>query len=169
MNNSNDLISARALLLSNTSFIREVRLFEGFSSTPYYCPSGILTIGYGFTDKKYTKKKYISKQEAFSILLDILAALIVNLKKLYPNLSTNQYLALSSFCYNLGIHTLIDRRRLINGYLSLYNDNHSLYSLQRCVDCINQYVYSNGKKLDGLVKRRNYESKLFASSHACRV
>lgn len=41
---------------------------EGCRATPYRCPAGYLTIGYGFTESKYLRKKRLTEAQARQIL-----------------------------------------------------------------------------------------------------
>lgn len=166
---NNEYLFAREMLIANSSFLEHIKEFEGFSNTPYACPAGVKTIGYGFTDKKYTSRFFITRGEADRILLLLLTDIIVKLRKMYRNLTEAQYLALASFCYNLGINTLKDKRRNLSLYLSYYNNIPDNYYCNKFIEHLHRYVFSNGKKFDGLVKRRSYESKLFISGHAGRV
>jgi lysozyme len=128
---------------------------EGFFPKPYLCPAGKLTIGYGFTDSKYIKRKTITEKEASRILreeiIPLYAAKVNEIVKV--PLSPFQRAALVSFCYNCGEENLA---RLVNGRDRLNSGNYS--STPRIMQ---RYTKASGKTLQGLVSRREQEAKLF--------
>jgi lysozyme len=126
----------------------------------YLCPAGVATIGYGTTiypDKSKVKigDKLPSKEKAIELFK-------VNLKEyegavdglLYNVLiNQNQYDALVSFVYNLGAgafagSTLLKKIKL--------NPNDLLIK-----DEFMKWVNVNGKKSNGLIRRRKAEAELY--------
>lgn len=125
---------------------------EGLRLTAYKCPAGVWTIGYGHT-QGVSAGHTITKEQAESYFnMDILIH-ENNVEKLVKvPLTQNQFDALVSFEYNIGYgqfktSTLL---RLLN------NKNYSGAAEQ-----FSRWVYSNGKILPGLVKRRQFEKKHF--------
>lgn len=96
--------------------------FEGYhealpngSCTTYYCPAGVLTIGYGCTEGIKPGEVW-TKAKALRMFRKELAKheLFVNEHNL-PDLSQAQYDMLVSFCYNCGpgaLKTLLANRTL---------------------------------------------------------
>lgn len=135
-----------------------IRRFEGWRSRPYVCPAGVPTIGYGATrypdGRKVTlKDKALSLQEG-EALLDHDAALYARAAVgISPNLrgDTDKLSAIADFVYNLGstryrASTL--RRRVADG-----NWPEAARELRR-------WVWGGGRKLPGLIKRREAEAQL---------
>jgi lysozyme len=86
------------------SAIDLVKHFEGFSSKPYVCPAGFLTIGYGHVvPNDYPKAARVTPEEAEELLRkDLRVAALGVLRLTKVPLSDNQYGALVSFVFNLG-------------------------------------------------------------------
>lgn len=92
------------------STIDFIKNLEGFRSKPYRDAGDLWTIGYGFTFHPRTKKPVretdpeISRQEADVVLEGSLNMLSNAVRKeVKQQLSQNQYDALLSFAYNIGI------------------------------------------------------------------
>ena len=136
-----------------------IKKYEGFYSKAYYCPGGVLTIGYGTTnaDSKvlgYTinTNSTITKEKALEFLKKSIANKYepnVNKYMFKYSFNQNQYDALVSFCYNIGS---IDQ--LVSG---------GKKSIKNIGEDMLLYDHANGKKLKGLTKRRQEESKLFCT------
>jgi lysozyme len=82
-----------------------IKQFEGFEKTSYKCPAGIWTIGYGSTmwndGKKVEAGQKITSEGAEVLLrweLKNKSSALINL-----TLNQNQFDALLSFIYNLGV------------------------------------------------------------------
>lgn len=126
-----------------------IKQFEGCRLSAYKCPAGIWTIGYGHTSGVKPTDKINSLDADRLLRQDIVRyEQAVNSIVKHP-LNQNQFDALVSFTYNLGpgcLKTLVANRNLtqIGNAIKLYNK-------------------ANGKVLEGLVRRRNAESKLFFS------
>lgn len=131
-----------------------IKEFEGFRETPYFCPAGKLTIGYGFTKDVHSNDR-MTQEEAGKMLNEELLRLAGRVNELVEvPLSENQINALVSFVFNIGIgnferSTLL--RVLNRGW---YDAVHR--ELMR-------WVYANGEVLGGLSRRRAAESALFNS------
>ena len=139
-----------------------IKEFEGFSSTPYLCPAGIPTIGYGSTyyedgTKVTLKDKAITEQRATE-LLEFIAnkTFSENINKVVKApLNQNQFDALVSFAYNIGNKNFNWSTLLKKLNLSDYEGASSEFL---------RWNQANGKILNGLVSRRQKEKELFLKS-----
>lgn len=138
--------------------IQLLKQFEGFRSSPYLCPGGYMTIGYGHRIFSIDWDS-ISPERAEQILeADVWrfsAALVRVLGDKIDELSSNQIAALISFVFNIGISafkksTLL--KKLFEGAPA-----------EEIANEMKRWVYSNGKILPGLVERRRIEAELFLS------
>ena len=138
-----------------------IKKYEGFRSKPYLCPAKVPTIGYGATYYPNGQKVKLSDpaidEKHASILLE---AMLVPYEKAVDSfcrddINQNQFDALVSFAYNLGTSALKNSTLLkkVNK-----NPNDKSIALE-----FNKWVNAGGKKLEGLVKRRTEESKLYFS------
>ena len=136
-----------------------IKGFEGFSSKPYLCPAGIPTIGYGATfytnGKKVTMKdKAISEEDAVALLKNMLEKFEQYVDSYcVDTINQNQFDALVSFCYNVGPANL-----KTSTLIKKVNTNSNDESIK---DEFVKWTKGGGKKLPGLVKRREAESKLY--------
>lgn len=140
-----------------------IKKWEGFRSKPYLCPAGVATIGYGSTvypDGRAVSLRDPSITEAQAV--EILAATLVKyedaVRRYTANakkpISQNQFDALVSFAYNVGIGNLQK-----SSLLRLVNAGNFAGAGRE----FGKWVFAKGKKLQGLVDRRADESYLFAS------
>jgi lysozyme len=136
-----------------------IKKFEGFSAKPYVCPAGVPTIGYGATyytngTKVTMSDEPISEEWAEELLKNMVHTYEKGVNSLViPNITQNQFDALVSFAYNVGVtnfrkSTLL---RLINK-----NPNNPEIANQ-----FMRWVRGGGKVINGLIKRRQIESKLY--------
>lgn len=126
--------------------IEKIKEFEGLRLESYRCASGVWTIGYGHTKGVKSGMK-ITRQKALDLLKADLEEVKkkvdanLNLRKLEVN--QYQYSALCSFTFNCG------------------STNLARLTKDRTVDQIGQaillYNKSNGKVLQGLANRRQWE------------
>lgn len=133
-----------------------IKSFEGFSPTPYLCPAGILTIGYG-TTKGVTKAMKVTEKGAEILLkrdVGYFEMMVESWVKV--PLSQNQFDALVSFVYN------VKKEAFITSTL-LKDLNAGRYDL--VPEQIKRFFYitKNGKKeiSKGLINRRQKEAELF--------
>jgi len=140
---------------TNTRGIELIKHFEGYSSTAYICPGGYNTIGYGHKIKPGENFTNISPWQAEDLLVrDLYYAERAVIKYIDSSLYNNQFDPLVSFTFNLGVAALqrSTLRQKIN--YGLHNE---------CHDEFLRWSYARGRKLPGLIKRRNAESKLFSN------
>lgn len=139
------------------STIDLIKTFEGFSATIYKCPAGIETFGYGSLVSHYTDITFpISSELAEECLLKDLNSSARSVCRLIcAPITDNQYAALIDFTYNLGSGTL--QRSTLRMKLNREEYDTAPEELLK-------YVYGGGRKLPGLIKRRQAEYDLFCSS-----
>jgi len=131
---------------------------EGLSLTAYLCPAGVWTIGYGNTfyesGIKVKQGDTISKNRAEELFENILYQFSKEVKSLLKTeLNDNQFSALVSFSYNVGIGNFSK-----STLLKLVNINPSNPSIK------NEFIKWNkggGKTLYGLTIRRQKEADIY--------
>ncbi len=132
-----------------------IRQFEGFSATPYLCPAGKLTIGYGHVVRPNEQfpASGISEEEAEIILKqDVNYSQAMVNHCVLTSLTQHQFDALVSLVYNIGVKAFVN-----STLLQYLNEGNT----QAAADEFGHWVYSNGEELAGLVTRRAAESKFF--------
>lgn len=132
--------------------------FEGFSSKPYLDAVGIPTIGYGNTfylnGKKVTMfDSPINEMEARKLLSIIANKFGQQVKEVTRELNQNQFDALVSFVYNIGIGNY-KKSTLLKKINANPCDASIAYEFSR-------WNKAGGKILSGLVKRRKKEAELY--------
>lgn len=129
-----------------------IKRYEGFRFKAYKCPAGVWTIGYGHT-KGVKRGDYTTHPSAERMLLQDISEIEEQLSKLITTeLSQNQWDAIVSFVYNIGVgafsrSTLL--RRLNAG------------EFEKCSTEIQKWVYCKGVVVEGLKRRRIAEAELF--------
>lgn len=130
---------------------------ESFMSTPYLCPAGKPTIGYGSTfylngTKVTLNDKAITKEEATELLIDLINKEF-NINPLVKvQLTQNQFDALTSFAYNIGMPNFTS-----STLLRKLNER----NFEAVVNEFPKWTRSKGKVLNGLINRRAKEKALF--------
>jgi lysozyme len=129
-----------------------IRRFEGCKLKAYYCPAGVLTIGWGSTGAGiYPYTRWTQEQADARLEVDARKFLAAT-KELFPNVSGGLLVALADFAYNVGIGRLKAstlRKKVLAG------------NLEAAKKQFMRWVFANGKKMNGLVKRREAEVNLF--------
>jgi lysozyme len=136
-----------------------IKSFEGLSLVPYKCQAGISTIGYGNTfypsSKKVTMQdapislataKWMLKETADKFAADVD-------KMIKANLNQNQFNAIVSLAYNIGLGGLAK-----SSLLKKVNANPSDPTIRNSFLIWNK---AGGRVLDGLTKRRTKEANLY--------
>ena len=114
---------------------------------------GTPTIGYGETDKDIVNLGIISLEKAEDLLKKRVESLAEYIdEKVAVSLSDNETAALISFTYNVGRGAFADSTLL----KKLNNNEKEEVSAQ-----LMRWVYSNGKKNNGLINRRKDEVELW--------
>jgi len=133
--------------------IELIKSFEGFVPYVYLDAVGYPTIGYGTRVYGDVKMTFILESEAEQLLIKECAKIE---KIITPyiriKLLQNQLDAILSFCYNLGAYNFISstlRQKLNRG------------EIHGAADEFLRWVYAGGKKLNGLVRRRQAERAMF--------
>lgn len=136
-----------------------IKDFEGYSSKPYLCPSGIPTIGYGNTmyangERVTMDDPEIDKAEAENMLLDTIKTVEKQVNNvLEVKLKAHQLAALISFTYNVGIGNFSN-----STLLAWVNSNPDF---PRIPEQFRRWNKGGGKVLKGLVRRREAEIELW--------
>lgn len=134
-----------------------IKKFEGFRSKAYLCPAGIPTIGYGFTrgvkmgdviTLEQANDRLKAEVEDFANKLDNI------ISQQNVKLNQNQFDALVSFSYNIGLENFINstlfKKLKVGDFLGASKE-------------FEKWVFANKAKLNGLVARRKAERELFNS------
>ena len=136
-----------------------VKAKEGLSLTAYLCPAKVWTIGYGNTSYetgiKVKQGDKISKERAELLFNNTFENFALQVKQLVfkSTLNDNQFSALVSFAYNVGIGAL-KSSTLLKKVKANPNDN----------TIANEFAKWNkggGKVLAGLTSRRAKESDIY--------
>jgi len=136
-----------------------IKEFEGYSSKPYLCPSGIPTIGYGNTmytngERVTMDDPEIDQSEAEKMLLDTIKTVEKQVKNvLEVKLKAHQLAALISFTYNVGIGNFSN-----STLLAWVNSNPDF---PRIPEQFRRWNKGGGKILNGLIRRREAEIELW--------
>lgn len=144
----------------NSKGIQLIKTFEGCLLNAYLCPAKVWTIGYGSTqylDGKPVKQgDKITQQQAEELLIDTVNMFAQGVEKLIKvDLNDNQFSALVSFAFNLGIGNLQK-----STLLKKVNENPNNHMIKTEFAKWNK---AGGKVLNGLTRRRNAESQLYFS------
>lgn len=139
---------------TNQAGLELIKSYEGFSATPYICPAGWLTVGFGHVVRQGEDfKDGISEAEAIELLAaDLSIAERAVLRYISVPLTDNQFAALVSFTFNLGGGALqrSTLRRIIN------REEHDDVPAQ-----LMRWVRAGGRVSRGLVRRRIAEGELY--------
>ena len=123
--------------------------WEGFSATPYKCPGGYQTIGYGFSDPVIVAKGVITRKDADYELGKIVRKDLALLRKHVSGLTPKQEAASVSLMYNIGRGAFTS---------STFLKKLKAKDFVAARDEIKKWNHSNGRVLEGLTKRRNAEA-----------
>ena len=135
------------------------KAFEGYFARPYICPAGIATIGWGATRypdgrRVMLQDPPVTEEEAMSLLLWELEGCSRSVSRLCPALLTDEgrFGAIVDFAFNLGAGRLqaSTLRRKINQL-----------AWDEVPGQLLKWVYGGGRKLPGLVRRRQAEAVYF--------
>jgi len=130
-----------------------IKKFEGCELEAYLCPAGVWTIGYGHT-KDVKEGDKINRDEADYLLQEEMIEYESYINDFVEvPLEQNQFDALCSWVYNLGPTNLKN-----STMLRVLNEEKYTDVPQE----IKRWNKAGGEVLDGLIKRREAEAKMFA-------
>ncbi len=129
-----------------------IKKYEGFRAKAYKCPADVWTIGYGHT-LNVKSTDVIDKAQAEAFLRQDVEFAEKEVNKHNLNINQNQFDALVSFVFNLGIGNFA-RSTLLRKIKSNPNDPNIRKEFER-------WIYAGGKVLNGLVRRRKEEAELY--------
>ena len=132
-----------------------IKEFEGLRLKAYKCPGRVWTIGYGHT-AGVRPGMVITEAQAEEYLMADLIAFEKHLNGLGLALNQNQFDALVSFIYNVGTGNF-SSSTLLRKVRANPLDNSIMDEFLR-------WVYSKGRVLPGLQRRRLAEMKLYFSN-----
>ena len=137
----------------NEKGLNLIKEFEGLKLTAYRDVKGILTIGYGHTGEDVVEGQKISAAQAEMLLKNDVDDAERGVTKLVRVLLTdNQYSALVSFTYNIGINALAK-----STLLKYLNQG----GFTEAADQLLRWNKAGGKEYAGLTRRRKAERALF--------
>lgn len=129
-----------------------IKQYEGFSATAYTCPAGYLTIGYGHIVKAGEPRQITEVQAEQFLRHDVTVAEQAVKRLILTNINQDQYDALVSFTFNLGAGAL--QRSTLRACVN--RSDHTGAASQ-----FGRWIYGGGRKLKGLIHRRNAEKSLY--------
>ncbi len=140
--------------------VEAIKFFEGFRATPYVCPGGKSTVGYGHVLTQADRGKnfpisevigeYVLKEDLRKRSIDLIHCIATTVV-----LEPYQFDALLSFLYNVGI-AVLQRSTL----LKRVNEGRHIDATVE----FKRYIYAGRPKvvLPGLIFRRRIEAKMYA-------
>lgn len=132
-----------------------IKKYEGLKLQSYLCPAKVWTIAYGHT-KDVKEGMVITKEQADKLLIEDIINFELGVSKLVHSvINENQFSALVSFAFNLGLANL-KRSTLLKKVNANPNDTTIKNEFSKWNKC-------GGKILAGLIKRRESEAELFCS------
>ncbi len=139
----------------SNELIEFIKQFEGYSDMPYRCSAGYWTIGWGHaiksTDPGFATP--ISKEEAIILLHnDLLVTERSVCRLITVPLEDYHYDSLVSWTFNLGGARL--QASTLRSVINRGEYNEAPAQIRR-------WVYAGGKRLKGLVRRREAEAIIF--------
>lgn len=141
--------------------IKLIKYFEGYSSTKYVCVGGYSTIGYGHKLKQSESYEVVDILQAENILNQDLIEVCRGINSMtYPKLLQNQYDAIVSFVFNLGLGAY--QRSTLRAKIN--REEHDLIPHE-----LKKWVYVGAKKSRGLIKRRYIESLIYSEGNAFTI
>jgi lysozyme len=140
--------------------LRLIAKYEGFRREPYLDAVGVPTIGYGntfYTDNRKVsmQDKPITEEQGRTLLKEIVKTFEKDVLKVVPKLNQNQFDAVVSLVYNIGIGNF-NSSTLLKRIKANPNDPDIKYQFSR-------WNKAGGKELLGLTRRRKEEADLYFS------
>ena len=140
-----------------------IKQMEGFAPSVYNDVVGVRTLGYGLTGKEIEGLNEITEEKATKLLTkyvndNYFSPVLSKLKaKGINNPLQREVDAFASFAYNLGVGSF-KSSTLLKKYIQGEREGTIYNEFMR-------WVNAGGKPYQGLIKRRNYEWKIFSGSN----
>ncbi|BEO21356.1 lysozyme (plasmid) [Serratia marcescens] len=129
-----------------------IKEFEGLRLQAYKCPADRWTIGYGHTAGVGPDDIITEEQAILLLCQDVAASERAVNQYVHVPLTQNQFDALVSFVFNLGVGNF--RTSTLLKKLNADDDDGAAQEFGR-------WIHAGGKALPGLVRRREAERALF--------
>lgn len=136
----------------STKGLELIKRFEGLRLNAYRCPADVPTIGYGSTGPNVRMGMTITVQEAEDLLTSDLQRFEQGVSYLAPDATQDEFDALVSFAFNLGVAALAKSTLL---------KKHLAGDKAGAAAEFGRWVNAGGRKLEGLVRRRAAEAALY--------
>jgi len=139
-----------------------IKKYEGFRAKAYKCPADKWTIGYGHTSG-VNSGDVISEKQAEEFLRADLTTAERALNRTRLHLNQNQFDALVSFIFNVGVGRPKSHPKGPAGFLGstlLIKARHDVNDPTIRKE-FERWIYAGGKALNGLVRRRKEEADLY--------
>ena len=133
---------------------------EGLRLEAYLCPAGVPTIGWGHT-KGVKIGQHITLAEAEDLLVEDIAPIERLLNSMKINFRQEQFDALVSWIFNLGE----GKFKGSTMYQRIVGNARD----EEITDQMVKWIYSDGRPLPGLMKRRVAEANLFIGYERYKV
>ena len=133
--------------------VEKLKEFEGLRLDAYKDAAGVMTIGYGHTGKDVRRGDHITANYASELLKDDLGACEAAVRRLRVAKTQGQFDALVSLAFNIGAVRLQG-----STLLKVIREGGSKRQITRE---FKRWVYADGQRLSGLVRRREWEAKRF--------
>ena len=137
----------------NDDVIKAIKKFEGCAQTAYQDSGGVWTIGYGHT-KGVKQGQVIDQMRADDYLVEDIAPIERLLNSIGINFRQEQFDALVSWIFNLGagnFNSSTMKKYIVGDYTD-----------EQITDQMVRWIFSGGKQLNGLKKRRVAEANMLA-------
>ena len=138
----------------NAKGLTLIKTFERLSILAYYCPAGKLTIGYGHTGADVREHMIITENKAKELLREDLKHFEKGVEEMVEvHLNENQFAALVSFAFNVGLQAFKESTLL---------DKLNKKDYEGAKAEFKKWIYVGTYISNGLVRRRNAEVGLFS-------
>ena len=131
-----------------------IKKFEGLKLDSYRCPAGVATIGFGHTGPDVRIPMTITPGEADRLLDKDLARFETGVTAMLTGVPTteDEFSAMTSLAFNIGLGKFATSTLL---------KRHKAGNKVGAATAFLSWVYAGGKKLNGLMRRREAEKELY--------
>jgi lysozyme len=131
-----------------------VKRFEGLRLEAYRCPAGVATVGYGSTGPHVRMGMTITPGEAERLLDKDLSRFEAGVSAMVTGAPTteDEFSAMVSLAFNVGLGKFATSTLL---------KRHKAGNKTGAANAFLSWVFAGGKKLNGLIRRREAERELY--------